>query len=79
MLYETVAFGGVPHVYLPRLFSDQVSQLCGCFAARNIGTLHGPEMGGRQTRTITHNGRVRNHTRTRPFVSLDLAVLGGQS
>ena len=80
MLFETVAFGGVPQFSLPCLFSDLFPQLCGCFAARNMETLkHGPELGGTQTRAIKHNGRMRNHTRPMPFVSLDLAVLGGQS
>ena len=56
------------------------AQLCGCFAARKEEIRkHCSELGGPQTRTIKHNGRVRNHSLPGLVVSLDLAVLGGQA
>ena len=74
-----VAFWGVADFFCACL-TISFAQLCGCFAARKEEIRqHCSELGDPQTRTIKHNGRVRNHSRPGSVVSLDLAVLGGQA
>ena len=71
---------GVWRIFFCACLTIGFAQLCGCFAARKEEIRkHCSELGGPQTRTIKHNGRVRNHSLPGLVVSLDLAVLGGQA